>query len=317
MPEMSLDLIGIAEGTDKHSLHHDYLRHYERMFTPFRHEPVDVLEIGVLNGASVRSWRQFFSRARIIGVDIDPRCRQYADDRVVIEIGSQEDPAFLTYLGTKYRPTIIIDDGSHQAFDVEFSFERLFPLLEPGGCYVIEDVVFHFDEMAERHSAGAPLPLPQYIYRMERWLMGEKLAPEQSRGFPRWLYGAVDRTEVISRAVAIWKRAPRVLSNDQLDELEKLVGSAKSGDGWHMLALPLLNMGHVDRAERASRRAMELAPHSWAASARLADALQRKGDVDGAIEALETAIALGGSDRLEFLRERVARLRQAQHTKNS
>ena len=63
---------------------------------PFRHEPIDVLEIGVLNGGSVRSWRQFFCSARIIGVDINPNCRRYEDDRVVIEIGSQEDPSFLT-----------------------------------------------------------------------------------------------------------------------------------------------------------------------------------------------------------------------------
>ena len=135
---------------------------------------------------------------------------------------------------TKYRLTIIIDDGSHQAFDVEFTFECLFPLLELGGCYVIEDLAFHFGELAERHGAGASLPLPQYIHRIERWLMGERLAPEDAQGFPRWLYGAIDRMEVIHSAVAIWKRAPRATSEEQLDQLEKLVGSARTGNGSHL-----------------------------------------------------------------------------------
>jgi len=309
MKDLPLDLIGVAEGTDKHSLHHDYLRHYERMFMPFRHEPIDVLEIGVLDGASVRTWRQFFSRARIIGVDTNPACRPYADDRIVIEIGSQEDPSFLASLCAKYRPTIIIDDGSHQAFDIEFAFERLFPLLEPGGCYIFEDVVFHFGDLAEKFSQWSAVPLPQYIHRMEQWLMGERLTPQEERGFPHWLYGTIDRMEVIHSAVAIWKRLPRVMSNDELDQLEELVASSKTGSGWYLIALPLLRAGHADRAERACRRAMELTPTQWGPPTRLADVLQYKGDVDGAIEMLDLAISKGGADRLEFLRERVAKLR--------
>jgi len=106
MEELSLDLIGIAEGTDKHSLHHGYLRHYERLFRSFRDEPIELLEIGIAAGASLRTWRRFFSRARIIGVDVNPNCVRYSSDNIVVEIGSQEDPAFCAHLCRTYQPSL-------------------------------------------------------------------------------------------------------------------------------------------------------------------------------------------------------------------
>lgn len=94
--ELPLDFIGIEEATDKSSLVGDYLRHYERVLSPMRDDEFNLIEIGVYRGGSCRSWERFFSRARIVGVDIDPRCREHATDRVVIEIGSQNDPDFCT-----------------------------------------------------------------------------------------------------------------------------------------------------------------------------------------------------------------------------
>ncbi len=177
MPEMSLDLIGISEGTDKHSLEHDYLRHYERLFEPFRTAKIDVIEIGVAGGASLRTWRRYFTQARIVGIDIHPHCRQYADEKngVIVEIGSQDDPGFLTDLCQRYRPSIIIDDGSHLAHHMQFSFERLFPALLPGGCYLIEDMPFHFGEHATVHNGTAATRMPDYLAKLAFGLLGEPL----------------------------------------------------------------------------------------------------------------------------------------------
>lgn len=55
-----LDIIGIREATDKTSLVGDYLRHYENIFGAMRHEEFNFIEIGVLNGASARTWERFF-----------------------------------------------------------------------------------------------------------------------------------------------------------------------------------------------------------------------------------------------------------------
>lgn len=52
----SLDAIGILEGTDKSSIGHGYLRHYDRILRHLRHEPITLLEIGIFRRASLRVW---------------------------------------------------------------------------------------------------------------------------------------------------------------------------------------------------------------------------------------------------------------------
>ena len=135
-----LDLIGIRLGTDKSRLRQDYLRQYERMMTGFRDRPITLLEIGIDQGASLRTWEIYFPKASIIGVDIVPNTRRFARKNVTIEIGSQFDGEFLASLAQKYTPDIIIDDGSHISEHQIFSFERLFHGLKRGGLYVVEDI---------------------------------------------------------------------------------------------------------------------------------------------------------------------------------
>src|SRR5436190_11775794 len=137
---MSLDTLGILYGTDKSMLRQNYLAHYERVFAGLRDEAFTLLEIGIYNGASLALWQTYFPRAEIVGVDINPRCRQHARNRIKVEVGSQDDPEFLRQLMTQYRPTIIMDDGSHQAEHQIFTFETLFPGLEAGGHYIVEDL---------------------------------------------------------------------------------------------------------------------------------------------------------------------------------
>ena len=86
---LSLDEIGVMETTDKTFLSNDYLRHYERMLSSFRDEDINIIEIGVAEGASLRTWRRYFSKARIIGIDIHPAARRHAREaeNVFVEIG--------------------------------------------------------------------------------------------------------------------------------------------------------------------------------------------------------------------------------------
>lgn len=68
----SLDSIGLRYGTDKASPSNDFLSFYERYFEPLRGRPIKLLEIGVMDGASLRTWRDYFPNGTIIGVDINP-----------------------------------------------------------------------------------------------------------------------------------------------------------------------------------------------------------------------------------------------------
>jgi hypothetical protein len=100
----SLDETGLLEGTDKGSTAHGHLRHSDRILGHLRHEPITPLEIGIFRGASLRMWSRYFDVATIVGADINPDCRQYANDRCQVEIGSQAEPQFLDALGRKWHP---------------------------------------------------------------------------------------------------------------------------------------------------------------------------------------------------------------------
>jgi hypothetical protein len=151
----SLDDFGIMNATDKSSLGHDYLRHYDRLFDKMRDMPITLMEIGVDRGGSLQTWTQYFPQATIVGVDINPACSRFAEGRCIVEIGSQADPTFLRYIAEKWRPSIVIDDGSHQADHIILTFSTIYPLLRPGGIYVIEDVSMHTREGGLSHLGSA------------------------------------------------------------------------------------------------------------------------------------------------------------------
>ena len=135
-----LNEIGLKNNTDKSSIIHDYLKKYEKYFPFDRSDKIKILEIGVLNGSSVKTWKEYFFNAEIIGIDINPDCKKYEEDRIHIEIGDQSDQNFLNYVSKKHGFfDLILDDGSHINSHVLKSFEHLFNYVKPQGLYVVED----------------------------------------------------------------------------------------------------------------------------------------------------------------------------------
>ena len=126
-------------GTDK--TQHHYAVPYAKFFANIRELPITFMEIGVKEGKSLASWQEYFPNAKIIGVDINPKCSAFQNDRVKICIGDQSDKQFLKQVSNEHGPfDVIIDDGSHEGFDQQVSFNCLWDNLNPGGIYVIEDL---------------------------------------------------------------------------------------------------------------------------------------------------------------------------------
>ena len=50
-----------------------FIQLYEKYFLPFRESKINILEIGVDNGDSLRIWREYFPNANICGIDIDKK----------------------------------------------------------------------------------------------------------------------------------------------------------------------------------------------------------------------------------------------------
>ena len=137
--ETGLEMLGRREVTDKSYYVHNYLSKYEHFLKKFRDERFTLLELGVFEGASERMWRDYFQQARIIGVDIDPRCKQYEGGRIQIEIADLGDIETLKRL-REYRPAIIIDDASHLWSHQIKALFTLFDALPSGGIYILEDM---------------------------------------------------------------------------------------------------------------------------------------------------------------------------------
>lgn len=137
----SLDEIAIKNGTDKSSKIHNYCVKYEKYFNFNRNENLKILEIGVLNGDSLRTWSEFYPNSVIVGIDIDEQCIVHESEKIKIEIGSQIDENFLNNVIEKYGEfDLILDDGSHLQSHMIKSFEILFPYVKKNGIYVVEDV---------------------------------------------------------------------------------------------------------------------------------------------------------------------------------
>jgi hypothetical protein len=136
----NLNRIAESYGTDKSSEIHNYCDKYAN-YLPFeRYSELNILEIGVLDGQSVKTWKDYFYRSKITGIDINPNCKQYEEDKISIEIGSQADNVFLNDVMRNHGPfDMILDDGSHMNEHVIYSFEHLFQSIKPGGVYIVED----------------------------------------------------------------------------------------------------------------------------------------------------------------------------------
>jgi cephalosporin hydroxylase len=120
---------------------HHYFEIYHRHFRSFRGRSPVVLEIGVFQGGSLQMWREYFGPgAQIVGIDVDPRCKQFEEAQIRVLIGDQADRAFLAGVKRQLpRIDIVIDDGGHFMNQQIASFEELYPHLQPRGIYLCED----------------------------------------------------------------------------------------------------------------------------------------------------------------------------------
>jgi hypothetical protein len=150
-----LTQIGLKNQTDKSTF--GYLNIYETYFNKFiDKENITIAEVGILGGASLRTWREFFPNAKIIGIDkvennINERMEVVKNDFFESDLNSkfflcdQNKTEDLNLLKSKLAQEniqidIFIDDGSHFQKDIIQTFEIMFPLLNKGGIYIIEDI---------------------------------------------------------------------------------------------------------------------------------------------------------------------------------
>lgn len=124
-----------------------YIRFYESLAASVK--PKGVLELGIFQGGSYVFLDKLLKPERMSAIDINPEpviplvnyLRQNKNRHANFGI-SQSDKAALERIVAEDLGGMldfVIDDASHAYEHTKCSFEILFPLLAPGGIYVIED----------------------------------------------------------------------------------------------------------------------------------------------------------------------------------
>jgi spermidine synthase len=124
-----------------------YLRIYEDLAVDF--SPRSILELGIFQGGSYVFLDKLFQPRRMSAVEISPKpvapLLQYlsrTENRFVHFATSQCDDEKLRAIVLDELADeldLVVDDACHTYEETKGSFEFLFPLLSPGGIYVIED----------------------------------------------------------------------------------------------------------------------------------------------------------------------------------
>lgn len=162
----ALDTIGLKYGADKSSKFHNYLDFYQEQL-PDRGFSGRLLEIGVMDGLSMKMWREYYPKAEIVGIDIKPMDHMHNDDWQVPESVKLiecdgTDPKQSNKLGMF---DIIIDDGSHFWADQQKSFEIFYyNQLNDGGVYILEDLWTSYID----YYANAKIHTLEYLKQLEK-----------------------------------------------------------------------------------------------------------------------------------------------------
>ena len=109
-----------------------------------------VCEIGVARGESLRMWQALFPLGKVTGVDYQAYERHWPEKTIQV-IATQDDPRLPSLLKDAGAAPfdLVVDDASHRGPETAKSFEMLWPLVSPGGYYVIEDWYMALDRPDE------------------------------------------------------------------------------------------------------------------------------------------------------------------------
>jgi 23S rRNA U2552 (ribose-2'-O)-methylase RlmE/FtsJ len=122
--------------TDKYQLGY-YDHFYEKHFKSYVKSPVNILEIGIRGGGSIKIWKEYFHPdSNVYGGDISPfneipNCICYQADMYTQDsLNLFEDLYF----------DIVIDDGPHTYESFEMVITKYYSKLKDGGILVVEDI---------------------------------------------------------------------------------------------------------------------------------------------------------------------------------
>ena len=115
-----------------------YLPVYDEYFLPLKDTATAVLEIGILDGVSLRVMRDYFTKAHIYGIEAIPHYIFQEERITTIHCSTMERDRFISLELPPFD--IIIDDASHVITEQLFAVCGLWKYLKTGGLFIVEDI---------------------------------------------------------------------------------------------------------------------------------------------------------------------------------
>lgn len=138
--------------TDK-GTNHSYIEHYySPEFTSRRAEKLNILEIGIWDGESIKLWKSWFINSNITGIDdnsgifgnkaninenLIPGATLIWDDAYSNKVANQFEDNYFDY---------IIDDGPHTFDSHKACIKKWLSKLKQNGKLIIEDIYYICEE---------------------------------------------------------------------------------------------------------------------------------------------------------------------------
>ena len=163
------------------------LEQYESFFNSFPDfYPGRILELGMWDGGSTLLWSQLLQPEKIVGIDLKDRQDSSYFQNFINSNKLQNRVA--TFWNTNQadknrlrkivasefgeKIDLVIDDCSHLCAPTKASFEALFPLLHPGGWYIIEDWAWgHWPNyITPNHPWALEIPLTEFVIELVKGL---------------------------------------------------------------------------------------------------------------------------------------------------
>ena len=133
------DLIEIGKEYPSSKNWTGFLEIYSNYFKDYKNKQINILEIGVDKGDSLKIWRKYFTKANICGIDIADI--DFQIEGVEVFKADQSHKESLKLICDKYKNfDIIIDDGGHYSKQILISLNFLFDYLNNDGLYIVEDL---------------------------------------------------------------------------------------------------------------------------------------------------------------------------------
>jgi hypothetical protein len=141
----------------------------------------NVCEVGIWYGKSLEIWQEWFPDGIVAGVDLWDNA-QWPTGSYMIRADQSDPQVAALLLEASPRWDLIIDDCCHEAGPTMATMQNLWPLVRPGGYYVIEDWFYGWHD--SQHL------LPYNMVSMAKDFL-EQLRPDSEVEEIRYRYGLI------------------------------------------------------------------------------------------------------------------------------